>query len=230
MRKFTFSLFIAFITISTGNAQIQKGTTVLGGSIEFSQRETEADPAWGASDTYRSFGVSPLFAKAIRENLILGGEIVYGNDFHESGSINNLESNRRNYGLGIFIRGYRNLGKSGFYLFLQSELIAAFTTYKSTVSSVNPPYSTVQKSDGFTIGLNLYPGIAYAITPRMHIETGLSNLFHAGYFNSSSSNNPGTESKTETSGFNARIGLGGTTTWTVGVKFFLGKGTKSTKE
>ena len=85
------------------------------------------------------------------------------------------------------------------------------------IKTTNSPY----ESKGFDIRAGINPGIAYAITPKFHIETGLNNLLFAGYSNSKSTNEQPTYSS-KSSGFNAGIGLGNSTTWTVGAKFFLG--------
>ncbi|HRP56089.1 hypothetical protein [Agriterribacter sp.] len=119
------------------------------------------------------------------------------------------------------MRGYKNIGNSGFYLFLQSRLGADVTKGKTRNTGNNSP-AVERNNNGFDIGLNLYPGISYAITPKMHIETGLNDLFRVGYSSSKTSDNQTLETKTKSNGFNAGIGLGSSTLWTVGVKFFLG--------
>ena len=45
MRKFTFLFLIAFTMISVANAQIQKGTMVLCGSIGFSTQKSDPGQA-----------------------------------------------------------------------------------------------------------------------------------------------------------------------------------------
>lgn len=66
-------------------------------------------------------------------------------------------------------------------------------------------------------------GISYAVTPKMHFETGLGNLFHAEYFNNSNTSGlpSPSGSKTKSSGFSAGVGLGSTSVWTVGIKFLM---------
>ena len=222
MRKFTFFFLIAFIMISAANAQIQKGTTVLGGNIGFSTQKFDPGAGGGTINTNSSFNVAPLFARAIKQNFIVGGDITYGNAFNKQEFPSNAvyKTDNNSYGIGGFIRGYKNLGNSGFYLFLQSRLGADITNGKSSYTG-NPGPTTKSNNNGFDIRLNLYPGVSYAITPKMHIETGLNDLFQVGYSNSKTSGNQPSEAKTKSSGFNAGIGLGSSTIWTVGVKFFL---------
>jgi hypothetical protein len=219
MRKFTFFFLIAFIMASVANAQIQKGTTVLGGNISFSTQKS--DPGSGGTATSsQNFYVAPLFAKAVKQNFIVGGDIIYGRYFNKQTSSNAVyKTDNNSYGIGAFVRGYKNLGNSGFYLFLQSRLGADITNGKNSYTG-DPGRDTKNDNNGFDIRLNLYPGVSYAVTPKMHIETGLNDLFQVGYSSSKSSGSQIQETKS--SGFSAGIGLGSSTVWTVGVKFFFG--------
>jgi hypothetical protein len=219
MRKFTFFFLIAFTMASVANAQIQKGTTVLGGNINFSTQKS--DPGSGGTTTSgQNFNVMPLFAKAVKQNFIVGGDIIYGRYFNKQTSSNAVyKTDNNSYGIGAFVRGYKNLGNSGFYLFLQSRLGADITNGKNSYTG-DPGPDTKNDNNGFDIRLNLYPGVSYAVTPKMHIETGLNDLFQVGYSSSKSSGSQIQETKS--SGFSAGIGLGSSTIWTVGVKFFFG--------
>ncbi|MBN8857436.1 MAG: hypothetical protein J0H29_03545 [Sphingobacteriales bacterium] len=220
MGKFTFFFLIAFTMIFVANAQIQKGTTVLGGNIGFSTQKYDPGSG-GIVTTNQNFNVMPLFAKAIKQNFIVGGDITYGKYLNKQTSPSSAvyKTDNNSYGIGAFIRGYKNLGSSGFYLFLQSRLGASVTDGKSNYTG-NPGPATKNDNNGFDIRLNLYPGVSYAVTPKMHIETGLNDLFQVGYNSSKSSGSQIPETKS--SGFSAGIGLGSSTIWTVGVKFLFG--------
>lgn len=216
MRKFTFSLLVAFITISAANAQIKAGTNVMGGSIYYNSQKTELNNAnVGQVTKNSSFGIVPSYGKAIRENLVVGADLSYTNTVQENtnGNNNSTKTKNNSFGAGVFVRPYKNLGTSGFYLFLQGRLAADFS--KEKLGSNN------NENTGFNIGVGINPGIAYAITPKMHIETGLNNLFYTGYSSNKSASDQISYSY-KTSGFNASIGLGNSTQWTVGVKFLLG--------
>ena len=220
MGKFTFFFLIAFTMIFVANAQIQKGTTVLGGNIGFSTQKYDPGSG-GIVTTNQNFNVMPLFAKAIKQNFIVGGDITYGKYLNKQTSPSSAvyKTDNNSYGIGAFIRGYKNLGSSGFYLFLQSRLGASVTDGKSNYTG-NPGPATKNDNNGFDIRLNLYPGVSYAVTPKMHIETGLNDLFQVGYNSSKSSGSQIPETKS--SGFSAGIGLASSTIWTVGVKFLFG--------
>lgn len=226
MKKFTCSLLIACFLFTAVHAQVKQGTVVLGGNINFTTHKNDYYTFPDQLYENRGFSVTPLFGWAIRNNIVLGGDLVYGNSFYKaenaSGAYTRSESNT--YGLGGFVRGYRNLGSSGFFLFLQSRLGAGITESKSY--SKNAGSSSLElknKGNEFQVRLNVYPGVSYAITPGIHIEAGLNDLFYVGYTGGKSTDylqpNP---AKSKTKNFNAGMGLGNTSSFTVGVKFFLG--------
>lgn len=213
MRKFTFSLLTVLITMSAVNAQIRKGANLIGGSIYYNNQKSDQTSGNSTQGTKNSgFGITPSYGKAIRDNLVIGATLNYGNSVNENYNPGNSSTTKNNsFGAGVFIRPYKNLGASGFYLFLDGHLGANYS------KSTNSPY----ENKGFDVGAGINPGIAFAISPKMQIETGLNNLFYAGYFSNKSTNGqPVYTSKS--SGFNAGIGLGSSTTWTVGVKFIFG--------
>jgi len=148
MRKFTFLFLMASAMIFVVNAQIQKGTTVLGGNINFSSQKS--DPALGGTTTLgRNFNVTSLFAKAVKQNFIVGGDITYGKYFNKQTSSNTVyKTDNNSYGIGTFVRGYKNLGSSGFYLFLQSRVGADITNSKSSYTG-NPGPDTKNDNNGF---------------------------------------------------------------------------------
>lgn len=212
---FIVCLLITFIATQSVKAQIQKGTNMIGGNIGYNTQKNEQNYSGNSQSTEnKSLGITPSYGKAVKTNLVVGADLTYQNITSKNKNNGNTNETKSNgFGVGVFTRHYKNLGSSGFYLFLQSRL--GVDVSKSTN---NTPY----KSKSFNIGAGLNPGIAYAITPKMHIETGLNNLFYAGYSKSSSTNEQDPSTSSKISGFNAGIGLGSSTEWTVGVKFFFG--------
>ena len=213
MRKFTFSLLTVFNTMSAVNAQIKKGSNLIGGSIYYNSQKSDQTSGNSTQGTKNSgFGITPSYGKAIRDNLVIGATLNYGNSVNENYSPgNNTTTKNNSFGAGVFIRPYKNLGNSGFYLFLDGHLGANYSKAKFTA----------YENKGFDVSAGINPGISFAITPKVHIETGLNNLFYAGYSSNKSTNMQPVYS-TKSSGFNAGIGLGSSTTWTVGVKFIFG--------
>lgn len=213
-------LLSALISIQPVTAQISKGSAMFGGSINFygSQNKNETTP--GEKSTTSGIGVTPLFGKAIKNNLLVGGDISYGrysnSRDYPGGGGQSSKTNSDSYGVGAFVRGYRNLGNSGFYLYLQNRIGVQVSSGKT--SNSNPGYD--YRNNGMAVNLNLSPGVAYAITERMHIETGLDNLFYVEY-TAGSTKYSGSERKSTNRNFSGGIGIGGTSSFSVGVKWII---------
>lgn len=181
MKKFTLLFFIlSFIFTATVNAQIKKGSVFLGGNIGGSTQKTKS----GGSTVNNQNGltISPVFGKAIKENLIIGADL--GFSFYESNSSPtnpSLYAENRNdqYGAGVFIRKYKQIAKSGFSMFLQGGFYINYTSneYENFPSSFN-----AEKRKRYGIGINAYPGLTYTVSKKLQLETGFNNLLSLGYF------------------------------------------------
>src|SRR3982751_2087954 len=110
MRKYILSISISIFTLAT-QAQITKGTFVLGGNLGINRR----DYTYGNNEnTGHGFSFSPAIGIATSENKVSG---IYLNYWHnESNSSGDASSEGNTYGGGVFIRKYKSLGKA-FYLF-----------------------------------------------------------------------------------------------------------------
>jgi len=156
--SFVFVLFIASL-----HAQIKKGTVLLGGQIGFNAQKSNPSFADG-----NAFFISPVFGQAIKDNLIVGVSATYSQRHYD---YNPGTYNLHSYGLGFFIRQYKELGK-GFYLF--GEAGAGGNYYKEKQDLPNNISNYTNHVSSFRV--SLYPGVAYAATRRLHIEAGFSNL------------------------------------------------------
>ena len=165
---YTCMSFIAFVS----NAQINKGSTFLGGDLQYRKVETKYEsPTSNITYTSKSYEFLPVFGKAIKQDLILGG--FAGIAVADENQMNGY-SEYDSYEGGLFIRKYKNLGNGGFYLFLEGKLGANYV--ESEVYNTN--YSSSKKMSYY---LSLYPGISYALSRKFHLETGLANLLSVGY-------------------------------------------------
>src|SRR5215218_10009532 len=95
-----------FITV-TASAQIDKGKTLLGGTIGYSH----------VSGYYTSNFVtlSPSFGKVIKQNLVLGVEANFTSNTTKYDTLNATNSKTKIYGGGIFLRRYVPLLKNFFF-------------------------------------------------------------------------------------------------------------------
>ena len=116
MRKL-YSILLAFLFASTFvHAQIKKGSTLLGGDIGGNTQKTQT----GNQEALRQWGISlsPVYGMAIKDNLILGGDLTFAySEYDNIGS----EQRINVYGGGVFLRKYKSIGNSGFYIFLQGR-------------------------------------------------------------------------------------------------------------
>ena len=160
-------LSVIVLTSVSVKAQILKGSTYIGGNFSVSASNDE-----GENRKSNSFYISPSIGKAIKENLIVGVALNYGNLFTEY-EAPSRETRLTNYGAGFFVRKYLNLG-SKFYIFGQGSLGANFGENK---------YSTGQGTDTkfYSVNLNFYPGIAFEINRTFQLEAGLNDLFTVSY-------------------------------------------------
>ena len=168
---------IILISISTvANAQFTKGSAVLGGTFSFGSNKNMSDVTPEKSSTSSgSFNVS--LGKAIRENSLLGIFITYQYNSREY----NMgyapgKDNSNGYGIGLFYRIYKNLGKE-FYLFGEVGGGYQGSGSNSYDSSGN------KTSTGNTYGgqIYLYPGVAYKVSRKFFIELSIPQLFNAAY-------------------------------------------------
>ena len=166
---------LLFISISMlafiCNAQINKGTILLGGDINFTAQAVEQSGISGTQkNSYLVF--SPVLAKAIKENIFLGGSFSFSSGRSVNSNNDKLESN--GIGAGIFIRKYKSFLKN-FYAFFQTGLNT--TWGKSEIVASGLSY---QKS--FSASLNVTPGLSIGISKKIYFETGFANVASLSFF------------------------------------------------
>jgi hypothetical protein len=178
MKKFTFLFFIvSFIFTLTVNAQITKGSIFLGGDIGGSTQTTKRNGTKVGSQD--GLTISPVFGKAIKENLILGGDVgfnLYENNNNPNSTTFSGQKNN-SYGAGIFLRKYKPIGKSSFSMFLQGRVGVNYNSIE-----YSNPSSNFDKTKRYTVGVSVYPGISYTVSKRLQLETGFNNLLGLNYF------------------------------------------------
>lgn len=166
-------LFVCSLAVTT-QAQINKGAAWLGGQIGYSQTQNETGPTSKSKQT--SFNFSPAVGTAVKENLILGVFVNYATSKTKATSINTTTTVKKEetVGGGIFIRKYIPVVNR---LYLFGDARAFYNSYKST-DKANSPETKIK---GFDAGISATPGLAFAVTDKIQIETGLNNLFSTRY-------------------------------------------------
>ena len=179
--------------IMIANAQFQKGNILLGGDLSYATNTSSVTNTPGQTNSGGPFNIS--LGKAIKENTIVGVNLLYStntNDYQVGKYVSN------GYGIGVFYRVYKNLGKD-FYFFGQ----AGAEYDGSTAYSKD---STGHKSNNTTMnGGNIYltPGIAYKLSKKFFMELSIPQVFSVGYSSSSTDIAPGLTQKNNS--FNAGI-------------------------
>lgn len=174
MKKCLLLSIAAIVLASFANAQITKGSLFIGGQIS---GYTNKNGTGSSSQTQSSFYVSPSVGTAIRQNLVLGVDLLYGHSKNENGL--NPDTKGNAFGGGVFLRKYVPIVNK-FYFFLQGR--AGYSHEKSKGGSGSFTFSS--ESNNFNLGL--YPGVSYALTKALHIEAGFNNLALLSYSHATS--------------------------------------------
>lgn len=176
MRK----ILLPFITVLFfsigGHAQIKKGSIFLGGDIGGSYQNTKTDDV--TSNKISTLNITPVFGKAISENLIAGVSVGI-NFYNNKYIIDDAQYKTKAYNAGIFIRKYKSIGTDGFYLFVQGGFGASYLKQKIT----GFPVTGLDELKRISVGFSAYPGLSYRITKKLHLESGFNNLLTLNYFN-----------------------------------------------
>ena len=190
MQKKILLTLVVFIVVTTvTNAQIKKGATLLGGQFGFNSQKNQSD-FQNMESKSMGYNISPAFGKAIKDNLVIGGDITFS--YVKNDPYNTFTQRSYNYGAGFFVRQYKNLAKD-FYMFIQSRLGASYASSR-TKDDIQPINEA--NSKGYTVEVSIYPGIAYSISKKIQLEGGLNNLGFIQYSHSKqTSGNPSFTSK-----------------------------------
>ena len=208
MRKLLLSVIVLF-SILAAKAQIGRGSIFLGGDIGVYTQNVNYETGSDVKGT--SINVSPVFGKFIKDNLVVGTNL----GFSLSDSKNDLAIDYKitTYQAGIFIRKYKNIGASGFYIFGQGGLNAGY--YKQESDAPDNAYD--DEVNRTSIGINAFPGISFAISKSFHLETGFNNLVSLYYFDEERDDNSPNITGYSSNGFGFSSSLSNATS-----SFYLG--------
>ncbi len=208
------AVFILFF-VNQSSAQIKKGSLFLGGDVGgYTQKTTN-----GGATINRQNGIafSPVVGKAIRENLIFGGEL---NFFFSENNNNgpNGDIRQKNFGGGVFLRKYRALGNSGFSIFVQGGLNV--NKYEVEYQNIDVDFEVTKR---FNIALNARPGLSYGISRKLQLEAGFSNLVSLGYFNEKRTITGSPDPEFTTNGFSTNSSLFSPSSIYVGFRLLINR-------
>lgn len=214
--------FISFATIS--QAQITKGSILLGGNIGLSKGKTEGINTSNSRSQMLSF--NPTVGLAVKDNWVVGIHAGFS-DFEAEPTISfSSDRDEEYYSAGVFLRRYKALGKN-FYLYGNGSI---------NYNKVNRTYRSGNYSDNYIqnyfgskgVTLSVSPGITYTINKRFHLELSLVDLLTAGYSktqeqNLSYSNGIVISNSTHGKSFDFGTNFSNTIPLSIGFRFVIGK-------
>ena len=143
------------------------------------------------------FFITPAVGIAIKQNLFLGVDLTYGKTKYENNS--NPMSEGKSYGAGFFVRQYIPISKR-FFFFVQGR--AGYSHEKNESNS--GIFQSISKTNGGS--LSLYPGVSFALSKVLHIETGFNNLAFISYSSSTSKQSGFPDQKSSNFAFSTSVG------------------------
>jgi hypothetical protein len=210
-----FTLFISALTITVvSHAQINKGSTALGGNLSFN---TSSVTSPQNKYTNTSVTIAPAFISIYKNNRAFGFALRYT---HEETSYFQLKTN--SYGAGAFLRQYKFLGK-GFYVFAQEALNFDANEFKTVLSS---DVIIIADSKEKSINITANPGLAFDVSKKFQLELiFFNNLLSAGYSHTTSKpDNISDPINTENSFFlNTNLDFSQISSLNIGAKIFFGR-------
>lgn len=169
-------MFLGFSLFA--NAQINKGSVLLGGQIFNNTTVSKTNGQKDQQSTAAVYNIS--VGKAIKENAVVGINLNYSPITSRYYSVNpngNIgKTKTRNYSAGVYYRLYKNIGKD-FYFF--GEFGAAYIGAKSTNYDLGGDEINSSSMSGGRLGLT--PGLSYKLFNKFHLEIMIPDLVSIQY-------------------------------------------------
>lgn len=212
MNKIIYS-FIIFIFIGiNADAQIAKGSILLGGQISYYNSNYSS-----VQQTQKTTGASFIISvgKTFKENSVYGVNLGYSPNSNKTDNVNIDKTETNSYNIGVFYRKYKHLDKD-FYFF--AEFGAAYNYSKSTDSDS----SGIKSTTGTQLGGQLYvtPGISYKLLKNFQLEILIPNIISINYTESKTSS-PTQTNKQNYFSFNTSLNSSPFNSLAVGFRFIL---------
>ncbi|SDC46462.1 outer membrane beta-barrel protein [Niabella drilacis] len=196
MKKEIFiTTLFAFCCLIHAHAQTEKGSTLIGGSINFNNNQLNG------TDHIKSGTVQLKIGHAFTPNMLWGvqGGYLFGD------KANNTSPGHSGFSAGVFNRVYKPLSNA-FHLF--GESAAGYSHLSSRISAASDKRSMYD-----AVSLGFTPGLSYSVLDWARIELMLPNIFSVNY--TQNHTGPGTTEKT----FAARTTIGRDALHTLGLGF-----------
>lgn len=177
MKKNLHLTIVCLFTISFSYAQFEVGQKVFSGGISLSSSKSTSIVTSNQSNF--GFGLYSTLGKFVTPNHLVGFGINFSSNSQQQEVQPNLYKNNFNQiGFSYFSAYYKPLVKNLYgYITWGASGNYNFNSYHTTVSSVE----SVQKTNGFSVGISATPGIAYKLNKRVLINVALNNLLLASF-------------------------------------------------
>lgn len=217
--SYTFFTLSLLAVTSITQAQIKKGSIWLGGGIGYSKAEIER-PDQDAKSKIDRVDIGPAAGYAIKDNLVVGIDLRYFNR-KEDYTSSPYKYRNDNYWGAVFIRKYWNIS-SKFYAFAHADL--GYSKGISKVDFDNGTNSTLySKSKSWTVSAAVAPGIAYAVSRKVQLESTFLPVIKASYGRFKTDKTAFNLKENHGSDFSVNGALETGQYFTLGIRFLLGK-------
>ena len=215
MKKFTLLSIFSICICSVSFSQINKGSVLLGGGISGNTFKNNDGP----TQTKNSwFSLAPSIGFAVKENRVIGINLSYSHNKYAYYSPPVKYRTTNGYVGGAFYRSYFPLAKK-FYLLGEGNAFVKFS--KQEDEQITDIKFTRKQTD---VGINLYPGVVYAVSKRFHLEASINNLLNVSYSKTADKTvSPTLTSEMKGSGINFSANVSNASPLTIGFRFVLGK-------
>lgn len=215
MKKFYFCTAIIILMTFGTSAQIPKGSIFIGGDLVY--HSTNASDLNNVTTIKtKAFGIFPAIGVVVKENLLTGIKLIYSHGGTETNG--NTVQTSNSWGAGLFLRKFKRIAKSDFYLFLQGDLTAGFGKEKIQENTIDQV-----KINSNYCNFGIYPGVNYQLSKKVLLETGLNSFFMVGYSKYKRIKGQTSPAETTYNNFSISTSLGGLNEFFVGIKLLLSK-------
>ncbi|NML20380.1 hypothetical protein HHL16_05820 [Pseudoflavitalea sp. G-6-1-2] len=216
-RKLLLFAVLSSIACTYAQAQIKEGSVLLGGSLGYSRSESTSVTGNREKTINRLITAAPSVGIAIKDNLVVGGDLSYDNRkiTYKNSNLRTPDSDA--YGAGVFIRKYWGIANR-LYLFGNGRL--GYRYAKEGLTN-NEAFPEIQSKE-HRVSLSFFPGVSFAVSKKVHLESTFMNLLTIDYINTRVRENNGNKISSK-SAFDFNSSFNNAASFTVGFKLLLSK-------
>lgn len=214
--KFIIFLYATILSINISDAQIKPGSYFVGGDFGGYHVKNVRDGNLISNE--KAFTFNPLFGFAIKNNVTVGGQLVLTLR-KEQFTLTRTSQHQEMFGAGVFIRQYAPINKTPLFLFFVGRLYGIYSpfTQDSTFSG------NKQNTKYHSVTLSAFPGIAYAVSKRIHLESSFINFLYVDFRRTKTQNLGIINSTNIENRFSASTNLDNLANFYIGFRWFISK-------